>query len=266
MGESELAASAMSAEDVEEQRLLMLNSPAGQNLTKTLQGKINNAISYLKEQTVKQYTDRLGYKFGAGFCETKEEAVEAHKASLRLLWCTLGEEGKQLVPLNSEDIVSIARKYIDSERLRVWRTSPFEKLRANKNEKRAQVYDNNGGADIFFNNFPARRCYERFVKMGRKSKLKGDASILQLARLDAWMGTKILMNLRTVEDACPDEGDADEEEPPPAKSGKKRKRTTSDYGNTRNMYHNTVFEILLPRAIEGVLWQIRNAVMEESPK
>ena len=63
------------------------------------------------------------------------------------------------------------------------------------------------GADIFIENFPARAAYMRWTMLPPQSTrtriapyrdvedlptIRGDASLLQLARLDAWMAAAIV--------------------------------------------------------------------------
>ena len=90
--------------------------------------------------------------------------------------------------------------------------------------------------------------------------INGDASLLELARLDAWMAASIVMSLRTT--GIEDDDEEEEEEEEGKKGGA---RDGSLAGSTQNHYHNVIFELLLPRAIEGVLGEVRAKVHEVRP-
>jgi len=139
--------------------------------------------------------------------------------------------------------------------------------------------DSGDGVDKLFRNGIARACYVRWAYVGRGhhasvvSGFKCDTSILTLARLDAWMFCACLMGLSDIAPPQPPVGpDGLSQKKGRRPSKKRNNRDESDdefadiTGPSRNTFHNSLFEIVFPSAVEVVLREVRRVVHKVRPE
>ena len=252
---------------------------------KQLNARIDSQASYRKDTAVKEYMKKLGYAWNLGKNRTEADLRECEVILRRVLgmkW-VLGNRGPgEVMNPTADELMKIAKKpgVIRVEDLRRWRKRGIDMLCKPKVKDldKAEYLEN--GADIFFDNFPARAAFMRWSMLPPKGTrtrisayrdvddlptISGDASLLELARLDAWMAAAVIMSLRPTigKEKDGEEADTDEEEQDEEEEGGARDASLA--GVTQNHYHNSLFELLLPRAIEGVLGEVRTKVREVRP-
>ena len=256
----------MTREDVDGEIRALFKSPVAGLLCSKVQNKISNQMSSLKSVVVLEYLQGMGY---------------LSKAQ-RLDITSLGDDNCifQLVGRSLEDIGRELRtddtgihEVIRPNHLRRWRTSSYLSLRAPGASSVGDLAFCIGGAnrkDVLFRNGFARRCFVLWSgrQLGEDGHLEGETSILSLARLDAWITAYLIVTRRLAWEACVDsESQRDNSEVNGAREGSNTgTRPLRTAGTARNSFHNTLFERLLPIAIEGVLQEIRQVVFEEFPK
>ena len=241
-----------------------------------LNNRVDSQMTYRKDAAVKEFMTGMHFTFNTSNKRSVQDQEELEVIMSRVMGLEWGLDKKKNKkksegaddgirdPSAAELLEPVKdRNNIGPVDLRRWRTEEYSNLCCEGHE-----YDPNADysvdtTDILFHNFPARAAYARWTKLpprGTRTRfsryrcledlpvIEGDSSILELARLDAWMATAMIMALR------PKEGDDErgDDAAPVA-------------GASKNYFHNAMFEILLPRAIEGVLDQIRQTVEEERP-
>ena len=282
-------------EDLDKHCVSLCSSAAGLGNGKAVKKKTDAQMTYRKGTAVGQYMTSLGYLWSAGPELAPQEAEDSETVLERVYGLQIDLEqdgaGQSRDPKGYEllELVKGANETFTPENLRDWRTSEFEDICKKSLGKEHRTDYVPEGTDIFFNNFPARAAYMRWVALpprGNRTRcaafkngditsfqrITGDNSILELARLDAWIAAAILMNTREKE--APEKAKNKATDPKKPKSNPKAKAKADDGeeedadgtgGASRNHYHNAVFEVLLPRAIEGVLAEVRAKVQEKRP-
>ena len=273
-------AEGMSVDELVEQCRVVVVSEAAEKPRKTLGKTIHNQISARKREAVIPFQQNLGFTVKRGKGRAFRDLLEAQeiiKALYSMSCEPFTEESGGYQPL---EILDIAKKWLTTNDniLRRWRRQKFADccapaLKKSLGEEDKADVDKSIGVDKFFKNATARKCYVRWAFVGKNhggSIAKGfncDVSILTLARLDAWMFCESLMALR---DIVPPKA-------PGAEGGKKAKKgrgrnaedmdeddddvdVDDNTGPGRNTFHNSLFEIVFPQAIEGVLREVRNVV------
>lgn len=241
---------------------------ATKDLKSRIGKRISDEASAHKSHVAVHYLQALGFRALRGKFRTAGDIEET--AEVVTNFYSFGLPTAQLHKLCPAQLMTIARRHIAPEMLNGWRVQPYDKVCLDPKDKASRKHKafekNKDEVDIFFGNAVARSTYREWTTVKdvcdatpcTVPELPGDASVLTLARLDAWMATNVLMSLL----ALPDE------------TGRKRSdsaandddvKVTNTMGKVRNTTHNDMFEILLPRAIEGVLGEIRAKVEEAEP-
>ena len=230
--------------------------------------RIADEASTHKSRVAVHHLNALHFKASRGKIRTSLDVEET--AEVVTNWYVFGVPKGQLQTLGTAQLMTIAKQYITAKKLRGWRVKRYHHVCSDPKDKaklKHKAFEKNKDeVDIFFGNAAARTTYREWTTVTdvcdatprTVPKLPGDASVLTLARLDAWMATNVLMALQ----AAPEEtgrkqsgSDANDDDV----------RGTNNMGNVRNTTHNDMFDVLLPRAIEGVLGQIRAKVEAVEP-
>jgi hypothetical protein len=154
---------------------------------------------------------------------------------------------------------------IGSKELRLWRVeTPASAKEGADNFASAS----RGGVDTIFSCEAARSIHEDWTGLSRAAAnlLAGVASILPLARLDAWLATKCVMQVVSAAStlsAYEENNDGDDHETSPA--ARAVLLTSLQKGGSVNTMHSDVFTILLPRAIIGIHDHLRVVVEKVVP-
>ena len=238
---------------------------------KDLGAVLSNSISYRKKQAEFTYLKGLGWREKSNETGNEEEMLDAVFG----LGCTADDFNTEPT---ENDLMAMVQDTsptgVTPEVLSEWRRRTFEDARSKKRfpdsvlTSEQKGMDTKFGVDILFNNTPARNCYRSWAKLDKicppGSEACGEVSILTLARLDAWICTSMIMALRDKktepDQATPVESGDGSAENEDAKKG------ANLAGSTKNSIHNTMFTVLLPRAIEGVLSQFREGVQKVRPQ
>ena len=255
-------------------------SDAAYRLRKQLDKTIHNQMSARKREAVITFLQNLGYDAVRGKNRSFRDLREAQdilKALYSMNCEAFTEESGGYQPL---EVLDIAKKWLDinDNILRRWRRQKFANCcskslgKGMTAEQKADV-DRSIGVDKFFKNATARACYVRWAFAGKNHSgsvtygFNCDASVLTLARLDAWMFCECLMALRDiVPPKAPGGGSGKKPSKGRGKSAQDKEESDDDVdvddntGPSRNTFHNSLFEIVFPRAIEGVLREVRNVV------
>ena len=283
---------------------VVCTTSASKAAKQSVYNSVYNSVSWLKRRIVYDFLHALGYRATPGGAGRKKKDVDETCVVMARVYGFVPESN-----LNTAEIAAVAQNYMTAKQLRGWRTQSYRALSAaqartetgpeddpDADEAAAAKYDafeSTIPADVLFGNGEARATYVQWATMAEAARrdpleipdmLRGDASILTLARLDAWMAVQILFGLQSPDDvkgkkkktAGSDDDDDDDNEESLAKkkkNGKKKGKTPHDgsvdddddddddaKGTYGNRSHNSVFELLLPRAIEGVLQEIRDEV------
>ena len=255
----------MTAADVNRERTVLSKSPVAGFLCKLVQNTISNQMSSLKSMVVQDFLQGLGY-----LAKTQ-----------RLDISTLGDDNciLQLIGRSLEDIGRELRtddanihEVIRPVHLRRWRVSSYLTVRATGCTgvgDLAFCAGHENTKDVLFKNGYARRSFVLWAgrQLGDDGALTGDTSLLSLARLDAWVVAYLIVTRRLAWEANLNS----ETQRESTEDGRAREvicsgiRPLSTAGTARNSFHNTLFERLLPIAIEGVLQEVRQVVLEELP-
>ena len=265
----------MTAEEIEKHCESICQTSAAICPTQTLVSRgIDNQTSYRKTNSVKEYMSRMGYKWDAKDRYHAQEVAEVMRKTVQVGW---SQDDWERDPKTAVLVDGLRKKgALEPQDLRRWRMNDMDDLCADDCPQSKLVkYKRKGMVDVLFKNFPARCAYTKWAGLpsrGRKNltigdnmkslpEFTGDASILTLARLDAWMSAQIILAMRPVPVAVKSDEATDEDcgEDGPKEDGAK------GGGFSQNHDHNLMYEMLLPRAIEGVLDQIRDAVSKVRP-
>ena len=306
------------------------NSGAAPWWNSALNERIDNQASYRKTIAVRELMMGFGFKWSAAerrCVASPEEAALILRRVLGIGWELDDDDDDEPPPLMLLKMVK-KKGSVPPKQLRRWRSQPITELcSADLPESGKTAYEVDG-VDVLFKNFPARAAYCRWSALpplgsntrsamyrdvSSLPKFSGDASILNLARLDAWIATSLILSLRptskkrkTGEKSEGESGDdSSDEESSEDKKGEKMKkkgdkkedelrdkdkkgrkkkkedelgdedegkeagpkaRGSASAGAAQNHYHNAMFEVLLPRAIEGVLQELRDEVEKVCPE
>lgn len=273
-------ATQLSREELEHQCTSATSSAAAFWKRKTLDKTIHNQMSARKRETVDHFLRSLGYAAKRGKDRVFKDLQEARDILTRLYRMSLDPLKEETGGFQPIEVIEMARECMETkdDRLRRWRRKRFAKCCAPQvskfmtAEQKAEM-DATDGVDKFFRNATARQCYVRWAFVGRghhrcvEVGYEGDTSILTLARLDAWMFCQCLMGLVDIVPPPGPDGKAGKK----ARGKKKKEDDGSDdevddcSGPTRNTFHNALFEIVFPAAVEGVLAEVRNIVKSVHP-
>ena len=266
------------SEDVLEASLDLGETVAAVDAMRAVKSGKSNGCSVWKARSFEEYMDAIGVKsipkknvveaeVRRGCGEGAMGSLDVFRNFLAAGSRILGVDVKGLLSNSNDgltgdgDAIEIAGKFT-TEMMARWRTCLHEEIRSTDafREVRSPVRAN-GGVDKLFSNTAARVAYISWSGRRKTTSegLDGDFSVLSLARLDAWIATKLIAGARVATMAL---GEVDSG----ASVANDAVVRCLGRGGGRSLWHNVLFEKLLPVAVEGILNVARGVVEEKYPR